>query len=47
MRDQRLYLKDISAAMVAIQEFIEEMDFETFGRGDRTWTESHGMNIVR
>ena len=47
MRDQRLYLRDIFTAMVAIQEFIEEMDFEIFGRGDRTWIKSHGMNIVR
>ena len=47
MRDQRLYLRDIFTGMVAIQEFIEEMDSETFGRGDRTWTKSHGMNIVR
>lgn len=36
MRDQRLYLRDIFAAMVAIQEFIEGMDFETFAADDRT-----------
>ena len=36
MRDQRLYLRDIFAAMVAIQEFIEGMDFETFASDDKT-----------
>lgn len=36
MRDQRLYLRDIFAAMVAIQEFIEDMDFETFVEDDKT-----------
>ena len=36
MRDQRLYLRDIFAAMVAIQEFIEGMDFETFAADDKT-----------
>ena len=36
MRDYRLYLRDIFAAMVAIQEFIEEMDFETFVVDDKT-----------
>ena len=36
MRDHRLYLRDIFAAMVAIQEFIEEMDFETFVSDDKT-----------
>ena len=36
MRDHRLYLKDIFAAMIAIQEFIEEMDFETFVSDDKT-----------
>jgi uncharacterized protein with HEPN domain len=36
MRDHRLYLRDIFAAMVAIQEFIEEMDFETFVEDDKT-----------
>ena len=36
MRDHRLYLRDIFAAMVAIQEFIEEMDFETFIEDDKT-----------
>ncbi len=30
MRDLRLYVKDISAAMVAVQEFIKEIDFQTF-----------------
>lgn len=36
MRDHRLYLRDIFAAMVAIQEFIGEMDFETFVSDDKT-----------
>ena len=36
MRDHRLYLRDIFATMVAIQEFIEEMDFETFIEDDKT-----------
>ena len=36
MRDHRLYLRDIFAAMVAIQEFIEEMDFEMFIEDDKT-----------
>lgn len=36
MRDHRLYLRDIFAAMIAIQEFIEEMDFETFVSDDKT-----------
>lgn len=36
MRDYRLYLRDIFAAMVAIQEFIENMDFETFVEDDKT-----------
>ena len=36
MRDHRLYLRDIFAAMVAIQEFIQEMDFETFVSDDKT-----------
>lgn len=36
MRDFRLYLRDIFAAMVAIQEFIEEMDFEAFTVDDKT-----------
>ena len=36
MRDHRLYLKDIFAAMIAIQEFIKEMDFETFVSDDKT-----------
>ena len=36
MRDFRLYLRDIFAAMVAIQEFIEGMDFEAFTVDDKT-----------
>lgn len=36
MRDHRLYLRDIFTAMVAIQEFIENMDFETFVEDDKT-----------
>ena len=36
MRDLRLYLRDIFTAMVAIQEFIGEMDFETFVSDDKT-----------
>ena len=36
MRDYRLYLRDIFAAMIAIQEFIEGMDFETFIEDDKT-----------
>ena len=36
MRDLRLYLRDIFTAMVAIQEFIEDMDFETFASDDKT-----------
>ncbi len=36
MRNLRLYVKDISAAMVAVQEFIEEIDFETFLKDDKT-----------
>ena len=36
MRDFRLYLRDIFAAMVAIQEFIEGMDFDAFTSDDKT-----------
>ena len=36
MRDFRLYLRDIFTAMVAIQEFIEDMDFEAFTVDDKT-----------
>lgn len=36
MRDLRLYVKDILTAMVAMQEFIKEMDFETFLEDDKT-----------
>ena len=36
MRDLRLYLTDISQAMVAVQTFVEEMDFEAFVADDKT-----------
>ena len=36
MRDLRLYVEDILTAMVAVQEFIKEMDFETFLEDDKT-----------
>ncbi|MDE0482269.1 MAG: DUF86 domain-containing protein [Candidatus Poribacteria bacterium] len=36
MRDLRLYVKDISAAMITVQEFIKEMDFEMFLEDDKT-----------
>ena len=36
MRDLRLYLRDILAAMVAVQAFVEKMDFETFVVDDKT-----------
>lgn len=36
MRNYRLYLKDIVAAMESIEEFIGGMDFETFERDDKT-----------
>ena len=36
MRDFRLYLRDIFDAMVAIQEFVGEMDFDAFAADDRT-----------
>lgn len=36
MRDHRLYLRDIFAVMVVSQEFIGEMDFETFVSDDKT-----------
>jgi len=32
MRDQQLYLRDIFAATVALQEFVEDMDFEAFAK---------------
>lgn len=34
MRDPRLYLKDILAAMDTIEEFVEGVDFETFRNHD-------------
>ena len=36
MRDSRLYLRDIFDAMVAIQEFVGEMDFHAFVADDKT-----------
>lgn len=36
MKDCQLYLRDIFAAMVAIQEFIGEIDFEAFSADDKT-----------
>ena len=36
MRDHQLYLRDIFAALVAIQEFIGGMDFEAFAVDDKT-----------
>lgn len=36
MRDYRLYLKDILAAMIDAQGFIEGMDFEAFVADDKT-----------
>ena len=36
MRDFRLYLKDISEAMIAAQAFAEKMDFNTFAADDKT-----------
>ena len=36
MRDFRLYLRDIFDAMVAIQEFVGEMDFDAFVADDKT-----------
>jgi len=34
MRDPKLYLKDILGAMSAIEQFVEEIDFETFKNDD-------------
>jgi len=36
MRNYRLYLRDIVAAMESIEEFIAEMDFEDFEGDDKT-----------
>ncbi len=36
MRDCRLYLKDILAAIHGIERFMEEMDLEAFREDDRT-----------
>jgi uncharacterized protein with HEPN domain len=36
MRDYRIYLEDIVAAMQSIEKFIEGMDFDTFHGDDKT-----------
>jgi len=36
MRDYRLYLKDILAAMESIEAFVAGMDFEAFRADDKT-----------
>jgi len=36
MRDYRLYLKDILAAIESIEAFVEGMDLETFQADDKT-----------
>jgi uncharacterized protein with HEPN domain len=36
MRDRRLYLKDILAAIESIEAFVEGMDLETFRADDKT-----------
>ncbi|HMK61175.1 MAG TPA: HepT-like ribonuclease domain-containing protein [Dissulfurispiraceae bacterium] len=36
MRDQILYLKDIQAAIAAIEKFVEGIDFEQFRVDDKT-----------
>lgn len=36
MRTLQLYLRDIFNAMVAIEEFVEEMDFDMFVADDKT-----------
>lgn len=36
MRNHRLYLKDIFEAIVAVQSFIEGMDFNVFVEDDKT-----------
>lgn len=36
MRDYRLYVKDILAAMIDVQRFVEGIDFETFVADDKT-----------
>ncbi len=36
MRDYRIYLRDIVAAMESIERFIEGMDFEAFQTDDKT-----------
>ncbi len=36
MRNTLLYLKDIHAAILAIESFVENMNFETFKQDDKT-----------
>ncbi len=36
MRDYRIYLQDIAAAMASIEKFIEGMNFEAFQADDKT-----------
>jgi uncharacterized protein with HEPN domain len=36
MRDFRLYLKDILAALESVETFVEGMSFEEFGADDKT-----------
>jgi uncharacterized protein with HEPN domain len=36
MRDYKLYLKDILAALESIEGFVEGMDFESFKKDDKT-----------
>ncbi|MEO0092721.1 MAG: DUF86 domain-containing protein [candidate division WOR-3 bacterium] len=36
MRNQRLYLKDILAAMESIEQFVQNMNFEDFKKDDKT-----------
>ncbi len=36
MRNHRLYLKDILAAMESIEQFVQDMNFEDFKKDDKT-----------
>ena len=36
MRDYRLYLKDILAALESVENFVERMGFEEFRADDKT-----------
>ena len=42
MRDYRIYLKDIVAAMESIERFIEGMDFEAFQAVDTIVERDYG-----